>query len=277
VHLSTGNYNASTAKLYTDLGLLTTDPELGEDVTDLFNTLSGYSKKVAYRALSVAPDTLRPSLMAKIDAEAERARAGLPSGIFAKMNALVDPEIIRALYRASRAGVPIELVVRGVCCLRPGLPGVSENVRVRSLVGRFLEHERVYAFGPRGDERFFLSSADWMQRNLDRRVEALFPIRDPKLCERIRRECLEPLERDNSRVYEMDTNGEYVRRKPAEGAAAIDGQAYAAERVGELDLTPGTASASAPVSSRGSVIRRNFARDRLHDPDFLVEVAQAVE
>jgi polyphosphate kinase len=279
VHLSTGNYNASTAKLYTDLGLLTTDPELGEDVAELFNTLSGYSKNVAYRALSVAPDTLRRSLMAKIDAEAERARAGLPSGIFAKMNALVDPEIIRALYRASRAGVPIELVVRGVCCLRPGLAGVSENVRVRSLVGRFLEHERVYAFGPRGEERFFLSSADWMQRNLDRRVEALFPIRDPKLCERIRRECLEPLERDDSRVYEMDESGEYVRRKPAAGAVAIDAQAYAAERVGELDFMPGTTSAAArePVSSRGGVVRRNFARDRLHDPHFLVEVAQAVE
>jgi polyphosphate kinase len=166
-----------------------------------------------------------------------------------------------------------------VCCLRPGLAGVSENVRVRSLVGRFLEHERVYAFGPRGEERFFLSSADWMQRNLDRRVEALFPIRDPKLCERIRRECLEPLERDDSRVYEMDESGEYVRRKPAAGAAAIDAQAYAAERVGELDFIAGTANTAArePVSSRGNVVPRNLARDRLHDPHFLVEVAQAVE
>jgi polyphosphate kinase len=217
--------------------------------------------------------------LSKIEAEAERARAGRPSGIFAKMNALVDPEIIRALYRASRAGVPIELVVRGVCCLRPGLAGVSDSIRVRSLVGRFLEHERIYAFGPRGEERFFLSSADWMQRNLDRRVEALFPIRDPKLCERIRRECLESLERDNSRVYEMDANGDYVRRRPTEESPAIDGQAYAAERVSELELAPGTSGSPArePVSSRGAVIPRNFARDRLHDPHFLVEVAQAIE
>jgi polyphosphate kinase len=254
VHLSTGNYNASTAKLYTDMALLTTDPELGEDVSELFNTLSGFSKDMAYRALAVAPGGLRPSLLQKIAAQTGRAEAGEPARIFAKLNALVDPGIIRALYRASRAGVAIELVVRGVCCLRPGVPGISENIRVLSLVGRFLEHERIYAFGPPGQEEFFLSSADWMPRNLDRRVEALFPIRDPRLCERIRRETVQPLEHDNSRVYEMDADGGYQRRDPAAGVASVDAQRYACERVQELD-TPasiGPGATIAPGSTKGS-------------------------
>ncbi|MGC4093610.1 MAG: polyphosphate kinase 1 [Polyangiaceae bacterium] len=176
VHLSTGNYNAGTARLYTDLGLLTTDVELGEDVSELFNALSGFSNGASYRKLAVAPRTLRPAVLAKIEEQRERALRGEPARIFAKLNALVDVEIIRALYQASQAGVGIELMVRGVCCLRPQLPGISERIRVYSLVGRFLEHERVYAFGPVGNERIFLSSADWMPRNLDRRVEALFPI-----------------------------------------------------------------------------------------------------
>ena len=245
VHLSTGNYNATTAKSYTDLGLLTTDPELGEDVSELFNSLSGFSKDVAYRRLAVAPDGLRPSLLEKIAIQTRQAQSGQPAKIFAKLNALVDPEIIRALYRASCAGVSIDLVVRGVCCLRPGLPGVSENIRVRSLIGRFLEHERVYAFGPAGKEQFFLSSADWMERNLDRRVEALFPIRDQRLCERIRRETLEPIERDNCRVYEMDSAGGYQRRRPLGEARELDAQHYTIERVLELDA-PVTAASAAP-------------------------------
>jgi polyphosphate kinase len=246
VHLSTGNYNASTAKLYTDMALLTTDPEFGEDVSELFNTLSGFSKDVAYRVLAVAPDGLRPRLLQKIAEQTRRAEAGEPARIFAKLNALVDPGIIRALYRASRAGVTIDLVVRGVCCLRPGVDGVSENIRVLSLVGRFLEHERVYAFGPPGQEEFFLSSADWMPRNLDRRVEALFPIRDPRLCERIRRETVQPLDHDNFRVYEMDPAGGYVRRQPAAGVGSVDAQHYACERVQELDAPASSGPGVAP-------------------------------
>ncbi len=216
VHLSTGNYNASTAKLYTDFGLMTADSEIGADASELFNALSGFSRKPEYRKLRVAPHELRAAFIAKIEQQIERAQAGLPARVFAKMNALVDTGIIQALYRASQVGVTIDLVVRGVCCLRPGIPGVSENVRVRSVLGRFLEHERVYAFGPPGEEEFFLASADWMPRNLDRRVEVMFPIRSEKLRERLRAECLRPLELAGVRVYEMAADGSY--RLPADDA-----------------------------------------------------------
>jgi polyphosphate kinase len=254
VHLSTGNYNASTAKVYTDFGLLTTDEALGEDVSELFNSLSGYSREVSYRKLAVAPRALRTSLLQKIDEQREHAERGEPARIFAKLNSLVDTGIIRALYRASQAGVTIELVVRGVCCLRPRLPGISENIRVYSLIGRFLEHERVYVFGPAGAEGFFLSSADWMPRNLDRRVELLFPITEPRLCERIRRESLAVLPRDNSRVYEMESDGSYRRRTPDAGAPVCDGQECAHERVWDLDASRAAAptltnSASAPLQA----------------------------
>jgi polyphosphate kinase len=224
VHLSTGNYNATTARFYSDTALLTVDPEIGEDASELFNSLSGFSTSFSYRKLAVAPVTLRKTVTARVREQAERARAGSPARIFAKLNALVDPDMIRELYRASRAGVEIELVVRGVCCLRPGVPGVSDNIRVRSLVGRFLEHERVFLFGPEGEEDFFLSSADWMPRNLDRRVEVLFPVTSEHVRTRIRNECLLPLQVDNQRVYEMNADGIYQRRRPAEGQPAIDAQ-----------------------------------------------------
>jgi polyphosphate kinase len=209
VHLSTGNYNASTAKLYTDFGLLTADPEIGADASELFNALSGFSRKARYRKLRVAPRELRAAFITKIEEQVARAEAGQPARVFAKMNALVDTGIIQALYRASQAGVIIDLVVRGACCLRPGIPGVSERIRVRSVLGRFLEHERVYVFGPPGEEEIFLASADWMPRNLDRRVEVMFPMRSEKLCERIRAECLRPLEMAHARIYEMSSDGSY--------------------------------------------------------------------
>jgi len=224
VHLSTGNYNASTAKLYTDTGLLTCDPDFGSDATELFNALSGFSRTPAYRKLAVAPKTLRSTLLAKIEAQIGLAKASKPAKIFAKLNALVDPQVIDTLYRASAAGVAVELVVRGVCCLRPGVSGLSENIRVRSLVGRFLEHERVLVFGVAPDAEYFLSSADWMPRNLDRRVELLFPVQSEAIRERLRREVLEPIERDNCRVYEMHADGTYARREPPSGAAAVDAQ-----------------------------------------------------
>lgn len=250
VHLSTGNYNASTARLYTDLGFFTTDEVIGEDVTELFNALSGFSRDIAYRKLAVAPRTLRPTLVTKLRSLAERARAGEASHLFAKLNALVDPEIIRELYAASRAGVTIRLLVRGICCLRPGLPEVSDNIQVFSLIGRFLEHERVYLFGSASREELFLSSADWMQRNLDRRVEILFPIADAAQKERILREVIEPLERDDCRVYEMDRDGKYRRREPAVASSETDAQVYAQKQVAQLkawsiELTP--------VSSRATV------------------------
>jgi polyphosphate kinase len=259
VHLSTGNYNASTARLYTDLGFFTTNEPIGEDVSELFNALSGFSREVDYRKLAVAPRSLRPALIAKIQGQAERARRGEPARIFAKLNALVDAEVIRELYLASRAGVPIELLVRGTCCLRPGVPGVSENIRVFSLLGRFLEHERVYVFGASENEEYFLSSADWMPRNLDRRVEVLFPIANLGLCRRIRREVLEPFELDDCRVYELDRHGHYARRRPRPGAVPTDGQIAAQERVAEDRV----------VSTRGRVERvsdlpqQEIRRDRL--------------
>jgi polyphosphate kinase len=227
VHLSTGNYNATTAKLYTDTGLLTCDPDIGSDASELFNALSGFSRGPTYRKLAVAPVTLRSTILAKIEEQTERARASKPAKIFAKLNALVDKEAIDALYRASSAGVTVDLVVRGVCCLRAGLPGVSDNIRVRSLIGRFLEHERVLVFGAGDDAAFFLTSADWMPRNLDRRVEILFPIESEAIKERLRREVLEPLDRDNCRVYEMDSDGHGKRRQPPRGSPELDAQALA--------------------------------------------------
>ena len=231
VHLSTGNYNAGTARLYTDIGLLTANPAIGEDVSELFNSLSGFSKKAQHRKLVMAPTALSDALVAKIGEQAVLASAGRPARIFAKMNALVDPRIIQALYRASIAGVPIDLCVRGICCLRPGLPGISENVRVFSIVGRFLEHERVFVFGPAGKEEYFLSSADWMPRNLHRRVEVMFPIEAATLREQIDHEVVEPALIDNCRIYDMNVEGEYTRRGLPEGATARDAQNEVLERV----------------------------------------------
>lgn len=178
VHMGTGNYNPSTARLYTDLGLFTCDPDVGSDVTELFNYLTGYSKQTSYRKLLVAPLNLRESIIALIEQEAENARGGRPARISFKLNSLVDPEVIDALYDASNAGVQIDLLVRGICCLRPGVPGLSEKITVVSVVGRFLEHSRIYAFERDGEPIAYIGSADMMRRNLDRRIEALVPIDD---------------------------------------------------------------------------------------------------
>jgi polyphosphate kinase len=217
VHLSTGNYNAATSRIYTDVGLLSANPELGDDVSELFNSLSGFSKKSRYRKLAVAPSGLIEALLARIEEQAARAQSGGRGYIFAKMNALVEVRVIQALYRASAAGVKIDLAVRGVCCLRPGVPGVSDNIRVFSIVGRFLEHERLFVFGAPGEEQMFLSSADWMPRNLHRRVEVMFPVEMPALREQLRREVIEPALADTAFAYEMGADGTYTRRTPAEG------------------------------------------------------------
>ncbi len=224
VHLSTGNYNASTAKLYTDFGLFTADAAIGEDVSELFNALSGFAHTSSYRKLAIAPVTLRETLLAKIEEQTARALAHRPAKIFAKVNSLVDTEIARALCRASIAGVNVDLVIRGVCCLRPGVPGVSERVHVYSIIGRFLEHERVFVFGPREAEEMFLASADLMPRNLDRRVEIMFPVTQDALRDRIRAECVTPLTLDNSRVYEMNESGTYTRRAPGADEPMVDAQ-----------------------------------------------------
>ncbi|PYJ96524.1 MAG: polyphosphate kinase 1 [Verrucomicrobia bacterium] len=218
VHLGTGNYNPTTARLYTDVGLLTCRPDFGEDATNLFNLLTGICQFQGTRKLLVAPFELRGGLLALIQREAEHARRGLPARIIAKMNALVDREVIESLYRASRAGVRIDLVVRGICCLRPGLPDVSENITVRSIVDRFLEHSRVLYFENACRPEVFVGSADWMPRNFLRRVEAVFPIADGVLRERVKRELLEIPLADNVKARLLQPDGSYRRPAVKRGA-----------------------------------------------------------
>jgi polyphosphate kinase len=256
VHLATGNYNAGTARIYTDVGLLSASPELGEDVSELFNSLSGFSKKSRYRKLAVAPTGLIEALIARIEEQAARAQSGGEGYIFAKMNALVDVRVIQALYRASAAGVKIDLLVRGVCCLRPGVPGVSENIRVFSIVGRFLEHERVFVFGRPGEEQWFLSSADWMPRNLHRRVEVMFPLEAAALREQLRREVIEPALADTAFAYDMRADGTYVRRVPGEGVAARGAQLDVLERTLGGPGEDGRAAPATPPTSAGGTPER---------------------
>jgi polyphosphate kinase len=224
MHFGTGNYNEKTAKLYTDLSLFTCRPELGADVTQLFNALTGFSKITDYEDLLVAPVTLRREMLALIERETEHARARRKCGIRAKLNAITDEEITRALYRASQAGVPIDLLVRGMCILRPGVPGVSETIRVHSIVGRFLEHSRVYIFENAGERETYISSADWMGRNLDRRVELGVPVMDPVIAETLNHQILGVLFADNMKSRELATSGNYSRRVPINDEMPINAQ-----------------------------------------------------
>jgi polyphosphate kinase len=226
VHLGTGNYNAATARIYTDFGLLTCNPEIGADASDLFNLLTGYSRQHRYRKLLVAPVNLRERLTWLIEREIAHTTSGRGGRLIFKLNALVDPAMIDLLYHAAQAGVKIELVVRGICCLRPGMPGLSENISVRSVVGRFLEHSRIYYFENGGDPEVYLGSADLMQRNLDRRVETLFPIEDPALIRHIRENILAAYLNDNTRAQLLLPNGTYARAQPEPGAAPLDSQAF---------------------------------------------------
>jgi polyphosphate kinase len=211
MHIGTGNYNPKTAKLYTDLGLLTCHEELGADASDLFNFLTGYSRQRSYRQLLVAPVSLRDRMTALIRREAEHSRQGNPGKIVAKMNSLVDQDIIATLYEASQAGVQIDLIVRGICCLRPGIPGVSENIRVMSIVGRYLEHSRIFSFHNKGREEVYIGSADWMTRNLDRRVEVVTPVLDPSIVKDLQ-EILGNLLADNRQAWDLQSDGTYVQR-----------------------------------------------------------------
>ncbi len=214
VHIGTGNYNSKTAKLYTDLGLMSCREELGADLSELFNFLTAFSRQRSYRKLLIAPVTLRDHMMAMIRRETEHCHNGQPGRIIAKMNSLVDPAMIKLLYEASQAGVEIDLIIRGICCLKPGIEGVSENIRVISIIGRFLEHSRVFYFQNDGDEQIFIGSADWMPRNLDRRVEAVVPIEDPILVTELK-DLLQILLADNRQAWEMQSDGSYVQRHPA--------------------------------------------------------------
>ena len=214
VHIGTGNYNSRTARQYTDFGLLTCNPDIGADVSEVFNLLTGFSRQREYRRLFVAPATLKDNFLRLVRREAEHARQGRPARIIAKMNALQSPEVISALYDASVAGVEIDLVVRGICCLRPGVPGMSDRIRVLSIIGRFLEHSRLYYFLNGGDEEYFVGSADWMPRNLERRVEVVVPILDRALHHRLAT-LLRVYLADGRQGWELKPDGSYVQRVPA--------------------------------------------------------------
>jgi polyphosphate kinase len=231
-HLGTGNYNPTTARVYTDLSLFTARPDIAADLSELFNHLTGYSRQRRYRKLLVAPVNMRERLMQMIAREAEWARRGRPARLILKTNTLSDTPIIRALYAAAQAGVRIDLIVRGACCLRPGVPGVSENIRVVSVIGRFLEHSRIYYFHNAGRSQIYLGSADLMRRNLDRRVEVLFPVEDPALKRQIHEDLLENYLRDNAQAHELQPDGRYVRLHPAGGDAAFSVQDWLLARHG---------------------------------------------
>lgn len=224
VHFGTGNYNDKTAKVYTDLSLFTCRPELGADVTHLFNRLTGFSKTTKYKKLLVAPTTLRSGFVELVERETQNALAGRPSGIVAKLNAISDARTVQSLYRASQAGVPIELLVRGMCELRPGIPGVSETIRVRSIVGRFLEHSRIFVFENGGAREVYMGSADWMGRNLDRRVETIVPVLDESLREYICNGIIDMLEADTSKTRWLRSDGSYVRRAAKDGEPPFNAQ-----------------------------------------------------
>jgi polyphosphate kinase len=211
LHLGTGNYNPGTARVYTDLSLFTANPDFGEDATNLFNLLTGICQFQGARKLLISPFTVHETIMAMIRRETENAVAKKPARIIAKMNSLVDQEVIEALYQASQAGVKVELIVRGVCCLRPGVPGVSENITVRSIVGRFLEHSRIFYFENNAQPKIFVGSADWMPRNFFRRIEVVFPIEEPSLRDRISNQILATQLADTAKASLLNSEGVYQR------------------------------------------------------------------
>jgi len=219
VHLATGNYNASTAKLYTDLGMFTAKPNFGEDATNLFNLLTGICQYQGSQKLLVAPFELHERMLKLIARETSNARQGLPARIIAKVNSLVDEKIIAALYEASQVGVNIDLVVRGICCLRPGVPGISDNITVRSILDRFLEHHRIFYFENAARPEVFLSSADWMPRNFFRRIEVAFPVEDGVLRDRIINEIFAIILGDTVKARHLQADGSYVIPPPTKAGA----------------------------------------------------------
>jgi polyphosphate kinase len=224
VHLGTGNYNHITAQLYEDIGMFTCDDQIGADATDLFNYLTGYSFKSDYCKLLVAPINLRQRFEEMVLREIEVARSGVPAHLIFKMNSLVDQSIIQLLYLASQCGVRVDLITRGICSLRPGIPGLSENIRVISILGRFLEHSRIYYFHNGGSEEMYMGSADLMPRNLNQRVEVLFPVEDHNMINHIRVNILQPYLEDNTKARIMNSDGSYTRTHPEKGQDPINVQ-----------------------------------------------------
>lgn len=264
VHLGTGNYNPNTALIYTDLGLFTANEDIAADASALFNLLTGYSQGHAWRKFVVAPADLHRRTLELIDEQTQRAREGRPSRIFAKLNSLVDYRVIESLYRASQAGVPIDLVIRGICCLRPGMPGISENIRVRSIVDRFLEHSRILVFSPGDEARIFLASADWMPRNFYRRVEVMYPIEAPELKDRILNEILPAYLRDNVKARLLQPDGSHVPLQPAEGdprfrcqEELLSTRPSSASSESELDLPAGNGHPEGPSSVESQIANRS--------------------
>jgi polyphosphate kinase len=257
-HLGTGNYNSTTARIYTDLSLMTADPEITGAVHDVFSFLTAYAEHPNYGPLMVSPVNIAEHSLDLIAREADHARLGRPARIIAKMNALLDKNIIAALYRASQSGVEIDLLVRGMCALRPGVRGISDRIRVRSIVGRFLEHSRIFYFANGGDEEVYLASADWMPRNLYERVEVMFPVKDPMLRNRIQHEILDAYLADTIKARVLRKDGSYVRawqaegkrKPPAAGFSAQDFLVSLAEGKQTLEAIPGTTPARTRKSSR---------------------------
>tara|TARA_R100001463_G_scaffold55092_2_gene106403 strand:- start:3186 stop:5021 length:1836 start_codon:yes stop_codon:yes gene_type:complete len=232
VHLGTGNYHTKTTKLYTDYGLMTCEKGICQDVHKIFQELTGMGKAARLKQLKHSPFTLHPSLIEWIDFETQQATAGKPARIIAKFNSLTEEKIIQALYRASQAGVEIDLIVRGICCLKPGVPGLSENIRVRSVIGRFLEHTRIYHFHHGGEDLVYCSSADWMDRNLFNRVETCFPINDPVLKAQVIEQGLHFYLRDNSRAWLLQADGNYLHALPQDGQESFIAQHVLLETLG---------------------------------------------
>jgi polyphosphate kinase len=264
-HLATGNYNATTARIYTDLGLFTARPEYGEDVSELFNLLTGYSRGYRWKRLLVAPAELRERVLDLIDRERRHAEAGRLGRIAVKMNALVEPSVIDALYRASQAGVKIDLVIRGICCLRPGIAGVSEQIRVTSIVDKFLEHSRIFYFENGGEPEVFLGSADWMPRNFFRRIEVMFPLEDDRLKLRVVDEILPVILSDNVKARVLAVDGRYQRMVVPEGTPAVRSQLVLQEvareaarerRTPESPQAPADGSARVEPPTGGPVLQR---------------------
>jgi polyphosphate kinase len=267
-HIGTGNYNTTTARIYTDLSLFTANPEITRAVHDVFSFLTAYAENPSYEPLLVAPLDLAEKCIALIDREAEHARQGKEARIIAKMNALLDKTVVQALYRASQAGVQIDLIVRGICALRPGVRGVSDNIRVRSIVGRFLEHSRIFYFANSGDEEIYIGSADWMPRNLYERVEVLVPLRDEMLRQRVHHEILDAYLADNRKARILLKDATYIRawqplrgarnRRPPMGPAAFSAQDFL------MSVAEGKAPAvfPAPLSTRRRKVKGMVGKER---------------